>query len=528
MDEKYPLFTLLIEITKKCNAACDQCGSRCDIHSEELLSKEQILAALRDIRDNIGTYTMLNISGGEPLMRRDLFEIMQEATAMGFDWGMVTNGSLITDKTIEEMRKSGMKTITVSVDGLRETHDSLRHLPGSWDHILEALKKLKKAAFLDHLQVTFTANRRNVYEFEELYRILSPIGLDSIRVSFMDPIGRALDNTDLLLTREEILYITDLANRINANPRNTRIEWGCPHFLGKQLNNRRFLCFAGIYTASVLYNGDIFVCPNVPHRKELIQGNILTDSISETWKNGFTYFRNRPLPSKCGDCNYRNVCKGDSLHTLDFDTNEPLFCYRDYLEQPPIQTYKDALFARYPDVSFYEISGGEPDADEIIIEPDAFLSIRQYFHLGRKNPQSMYEQQMALIGFSACKTSVVRYVIPCDGALRAEDNAIFSGKILKTVDNELEIINNNYYRSDDRVLCGSECNNKDPMKFLGFIHSHPTQSELQYSTGDDRIHARMLHKFGAYFGILVHPASGAMGAYYGKELRQAKLVIPEL
>ena len=135
---------------------------------------------------------------------------------------------------------------------------------------------------------------------------------------------------------------------------------------------------------------------------------------------------------------------------------------------------------------------------------------------------------MALIGFSDCKTSVVRYVIPCDGALRAEDNAIFSGKILKTVDNELEIINNNYYRSDDRVLCGSECNNKDPMKFLGFIHSHPTQSELQYSTGDDRIHARMLHKFGAYFGILVHPASGAMGAYYGKELRQAKLVIPEL
>ncbi|MBQ6093117.1 MAG: radical SAM/SPASM domain-containing protein, partial [Clostridia bacterium] len=62
MEEQYPLYSLLIEVTKKCNAACDQCGSRCDIHSEELLSKEQILAALRDIRDHLGTYTMLNIT----------------------------------------------------------------------------------------------------------------------------------------------------------------------------------------------------------------------------------------------------------------------------------------------------------------------------------------------------------------------------------------------------------------------------------------------------------------------------------
>ena len=239
MEEQYPLYSLLIEVTKKCNAACDQCGSRCDIHSEELLSKEQILAALRDIRDHLGTYTMLNITGGEPLLRRDLFELMGEASAMGFEWGMVTNGSLITDDTIAEMKKSGMKTITVSVDGLRETHDSLRHLPGSFDRIMTALPKLKQAAFLDHLQITFTANRRNVYEFEALYRLVSPLGLDSIRVSFMDPIGRALDNTDLLLTREEILYFTGLVNRLNKT-KGPHIIWGCPHYLGELLDNRRF------------------------------------------------------------------------------------------------------------------------------------------------------------------------------------------------------------------------------------------------------------------------------------------------
>ncbi|MBR0508645.1 MAG: radical SAM protein [Clostridia bacterium] len=524
----YPLYTLLIEVTQKCNAACDQCGSRCDIRSEELLSKEQILAALRDIKENIGTYTMLNITGGEPLLRRDLFEMMREASDMGFEWGMVTNGSLITDDVIESMRSAGMKTATVSLDGLQETHDSLRHLPGSWKHILEALKKLKKAAFLDHLQVTFTANRRNVYEFEALYRILGPIGLDSIRVSFMDPIGRALDNADLLLTREEILYFTGVVNACNRREHGTKVIWGCPHYLGTLLENRRFSCFAGKYTASILVNGDIFVCPNVERRPEFVQGNILNDSFSEVWKNGFGVFRQRKLPEKCAGCKYEKQCAGDSVHTMDFEKNEPKFCFLDHMEAPSPAAYKENLFRQYPGLSFYEISAEENDAVEVLIEPEAWQDIARYFHIGKKHPQSMYEQQMALIGFYIGNTAAIRYVVPCDGALRAEDNAVFTGRITKKAEKELQIINANYYKSDDRSLCGSELSASEPMRFLGFIHSHPTQSELQYSTGDEAIHERMLKKYGAYIGILVNPAEGAVGAYSGKDLRQAKLIVPDM
>ncbi|MBQ4364770.1 MAG: hypothetical protein II804_00720, partial [Clostridia bacterium] len=74
----------------------------------------------------------------------------------------------------------------------------------------------------------------------------------------------------------------------------------------------------------------------------------------------------------------------------------------------------------------------------------------------------------------------------------------------------------------------SDCDNRRPMRFLGFIHSHPTQHELQYSTGDDAIHSRMLRRFGSYVGILVHPADETMGAYCGEPPRQAKLIIPAL
>ncbi len=528
MTEQFPLFSLLIEITKKCNAKCDQCGSRCDIHSEELLTKEQILAALRDVKEHIGTDAMINISGGEPLMRRDLFEIMTEVTAMGFDWGMVTNGSLITDEVIEKMKSSGMKTITISLDGLRETHDSLRHLPGSYDKILVALRKLKAAAFLDHLQVTFIANKRNVYTFEKLYKILDPIGLDSIRVSIIDPIGRAQDNMNLMLSREEILYFTGLVNRLNAHPFRTLIVWSCPHYLGKLVRGRVFRCSTGIHTASILANGDIFVCPNVPHRPEFIQGNILRDSFSEVWENGFRYFRQKPIPQKCRDCAYLDKCKGDSVHTMDFDRNEPLFCYRDQIAATDAGAYKESLFARYPDLRFCEISSDDPDAGELIIEPDAFDSIRQYFHIGSRHPLSMYEQQMALVGFLCGDTAVVRYVIPCDGALRASDNAIFSPRVMVKVEQELHIINKNYYRSGDRALVGSECSGAKPMRFLGFIHSHPIQHELQYSVGDDNIHMRLYKRFGAYYGVLVNPADGTLGAYYGPDIKQAKLVLPEV
>lgn len=259
-----------------------------------------------------------------------------------------------------------------------------------------------------------------------------------------------------------------------------------------------------------------------------MQGSILTDSFSEVWKNKFEYFRNRPLPEKCKGCEYETRCKGDSLHTMDFEKNEPKFCYRDYMQNPGAETYKNELFTKYPGVSFSEISSDENTGHEIIIEPDAFKSIKQYFHIGSKNPISMYEQQMALIGFTSENTDVVRYVIPCDGAFRVEDNAIFSKRIMKTVDKELKIINNNYYESSDRSLCGSECSNKKPMKFIGFIHSHPTQSELQYSIGDDRIHKKMFNLYGSYTGILVNPAESTLGAYYGKDIVQTKLIIPEV
>lgn len=520
-DTAPDLKILLLEITQKCNAACEHCGSRCDINSQELLLKEEILAVFKDVKENIGTDVMINISGGEPLMRADLFEIMDEVNRMGFDWGMVSNGVLINDSVIDKMKKTGMKTITISIDGLSQTHESLRHLPGSFDRIIENIKKLKQADFLDAIQVTFTSNKRNVYEFPELYKMLDSLGLDSIRTSFVDPIGRAADSKDLLLNRKEMEFIMDFVNAVNRTGR-TPIIWGCCHFLNDKVENRNFKCFTGIYSASILYNGDIFVCPNVPRLPELIQGNIRTDSFSKVWRDGFEWFRNKPLPDKCKACQYRDECDADSVHTYDFDKNEPKFCYKEIFNTRK-KRFFSYLYKKYGEFNLVSVNSDDP-APDIYIEPEAYDEIKQYFHMGKRSPISLFEQQMGLVGFEIDGDYVIKYAFPSHINSIASDLATFSPDTYRSAIRNTNIIRRNFKVSDD---AGDYIG--QGLKFLGFIHSHPIQEELCYSIGDEIIHRKMCRKHRDYIGILVNPGLDLIGAYYGEKIIQGnlKIIVPK-
>ena len=83
-----------------------------------------------------------------------------------------------------------------------------------------------------------------------------------------------------------------------------------------------------VYVASILSNGDIFVCPNVERRKEFVQGNIKTDSFVDVWENRFELFRSddRLKCDKCSKCSKWTYCLGDSFHTFNFDDRKPNFC----------------------------------------------------------------------------------------------------------------------------------------------------------------------------------------------------------
>lgn len=327
---------LFLEVTSRCNARCEHCGSSCgDKVVENEISAEDLKKTLLDISNHYNAHDiLLNVTGGEPLLRKDLFDIMEYANELGFRWGMTSNGMLINDEILDKMNKTNMETISISIDGLKETHEKFRKVPESFDRIIEGIKKLQRVPSIKIVQVTTVANKKNIGELEDLYELMKDLKIASWRVINVDPIGRAKNNDDILLDKDDYLYLFNFIKEKREEGL-MNVEYGCSHYLDldfeKEIRDTYFFCVAGLYVASILSNGDIFICPNVERRPEFIQGNIRTDNFVDVWENKFKLFRtdNRTKCDKCSKCSKWKYCLGDSFHTFDFDEGKPNFCIRD-------------------------------------------------------------------------------------------------------------------------------------------------------------------------------------------------------
>lgn len=328
------LIDLFWECTLTCNAKCKHCGSSAEKKQYDgELTTEEIKSAFKQIANDMdASKILINVTGGEPLVRKDLCEVMEYATnELGFHWGMTTNGILLTEENIEKLRKANMETISISIDGIEETHNKFRGVPNSYQIIINNIKNLKKAGYVKHIQVTTVFHKENINQMKELYQIMLELGLDSWRLVSMDPIGRANENDNLLLNGKEIKQLLDF---IKSKKKDRRLEltYGCPGFLGleyeKEVRKHYFYCRTGINVASILYNGDLFVCPNVPRIKKLIQGNIKTDNFNDVWNNKYKEFRtkDRTKCDKCEKCEYWDYCLGGAYHTWNFTDNEQNKC----------------------------------------------------------------------------------------------------------------------------------------------------------------------------------------------------------
>ncbi|MBQ6042239.1 MAG: radical SAM protein [Oscillospiraceae bacterium] len=330
------LKNLFLELTLRCNERCLHCGSSCgDVPSEEL-SVEQYRTFLTKLKEDMGTEDyMLCITGGEPLLRKEFFEIMGIAHELGFKWGMTSNGTLITEEVARKLKEVGMGTISISLDGLPETHDAFRRTPNGWKRAMDGIMNLLKVGGFQAVQVTTVCSHKSIQELDALYEILKQVDIDSWRVVNMDPIGRAKEHPELLLTKEDYKTLFEFIRnkRIAGEP----VCYGCSHYLGmeyeREVRDWYFLCTAGLYTASIMVNGDITACLDIERRPEFIQGNILKDNFKDVWENKFEIFR-RDLSEdceKCRNCKEQKYCHGDAYHTWDFDNNCPQVCFKDIL-----------------------------------------------------------------------------------------------------------------------------------------------------------------------------------------------------
>ena len=333
LKRKPSLSWLFFEITDRCNLRCKHCGSNCT-STGELLTVEDVKSTLKTLK---GAKPMICLTGGEPLLHPDFFEIAECVHSMGFRWGMTTNATLIDEAVAKRLKEVGMKTVSVSIDGLEECHDNFRQQKGAWKKAINGLIALKNEGFSP--QVTTAFSPESLKDIDALYNLICDMGIIDWRPINVEPIGRACESSDLLLSSEQLSYLISYIRKkrydLNCN---INVTFGCSHYLGvdyeRMVRDHYFFCTAGISTASVRSNGDICACLDVENLPELVQGNIRHDNFMDVWKNRFKAFRGDRTADcdKCINCTERFVCGGDSAHTWDFKAKKPLLCYKDFGE----------------------------------------------------------------------------------------------------------------------------------------------------------------------------------------------------
>ncbi len=318
----HPLLQLFWESTLRCNLKCRHCGSDCkQIANTPDMPKEDFFKVL----DGIATHTdphkvFVIVSGGEPTMRPDLEECGKGIYSRGFPWGMVTNAYGLTPERYSRLLRSGLHSMTISLDGLQENHDWLRGMPNSFERASRAIKMVVDSNAIAFDVVT-CVNRRNFSELPKIKEYLISLGLKNWRLFSIFPTGRAAQDPDLQLPAEMFRGLLDFIKETRKEGR-IKASFGCEGFLGHyegEVRDHFYTCQAGVTVGSVLIDGSISACTSI--RSDYHQGNIYKDDFWDVWQNRFQPYRDRSWMKKdeCGDCKWWKWCEGNGMHLRDSD-----------------------------------------------------------------------------------------------------------------------------------------------------------------------------------------------------------------
>lgn len=339
----HELTYLFWECTLRCNFHCVHCGSDCGKESfVKDMPKEDFLKVLSDIRPHVNpNKTMIVITGGEPLVRKDLEEVGHEIYNMGYPWGFVTNGYGLSQERLDSLLDAGLRSVSISLDGYtEESHDWFRGKKGSWLKALNAVSRVASTPDLVYDVVT-CVNQKNFHELPKLKSLLITLGVTHWRLFTVFPKGRAKENPLLKLSNEEFVQMMDFI-RDTRKEGKIRASYGCEGYLADyemQVRDTPFFCQAGIHIGSVLANGDISACPSL--RGDYIQGNIYRDDFWTVWNTRYQVMRDRSWTKtgKCASCKSYKYCQGNGLHLRDEKTGELLHCHLEMMGklQPEIK-----------------------------------------------------------------------------------------------------------------------------------------------------------------------------------------------
>ncbi len=328
---------LFWEATIKCNLSCVHCRR---LESDEAVVTDLSTSQAKDLIEQLAQLgsaqpmmPVLVFSGGEPLCRDDIFELVDYAKSLGIAPAFATNGTMINAATAQKIADSGIVRVAVSLDGATsEVHNKLRQLESSFEKALEGIGQLHQKDI--PFQINITLTKHNAEQLEDVYKLAGSLGAVALHIFMLVPVGcgQILAETDMLSPQQYEEKLLEICRLDGAGQLQVKVTCG-PHYervIREQgLYQSRIKagqrtgsvpgrsnhsttskgCLAGLGVLFVGHQGDVFPCGYLP----VNCGNVLKESLSQIWYNNKDLARMRDssgLEGKCGLCGYRQICGG--------------------------------------------------------------------------------------------------------------------------------------------------------------------------------------------------------------------------
>ena len=339
------------EVTRRCNLNCVHCraASERGPYPGELDTNKCL-----EILDQIAFVgkPIVILTGGEPLLREDIFELALHGTQLGLRMVMATNGTLITPEISEKIKSSGIKRVSISIDRANaRAHDQFRKVPGAFSAALQGIDLLKKGGI--EFQINTTVTRDNVDQVHSILDMAIELGAVAHHIFLLVPTGRARDMVDQEIDAPEyeklLHWFYDMGKKVPLHlkatcaPHYYRILRQEAHKKGEKVDYETYGleavtrgCLGGTAFCFISHDGVLQPCGYL----ELNCGDLRESSFGSIWQNSETFKQLRDFSAykgKCGRCEYMKVCGGCRARafeeTGDFMAEEPLCMYQPKLAQ---------------------------------------------------------------------------------------------------------------------------------------------------------------------------------------------------
>jgi radical SAM protein with 4Fe4S-binding SPASM domain len=291
-------------VSHQCNFQCAHCMVRAGKPVQNELSTSEAKVMIDQLA-HIGV-RVLSLTGGEPFVRPDIFDLIKYAKEKRLKVGVATNGWLVRHFE-NQLREVNIDSVMVSVDGNEKENDELR-VPGSYQRALDAILFFKEIGTRT-LSISTTFHKNNIDTLEDMGELVRSLSVEW-SVKTVLPQGRAKDNRLCLTSAEAERFFEYMSKNHDRLKIHMCSEMGYLGKYQKELRGaKRFVCGCGYDSCAIMANGDVMACP-LFEIDTYVAGNLREMSFQDIWYKGFKKFRDYSWPESCQACELFKACKG--------------------------------------------------------------------------------------------------------------------------------------------------------------------------------------------------------------------------